>query len=85
MAITIKGAQPRGLVEQVRAAQRLPAPTVTRAIRRAAGVSQQQIADELGVNRVTVARYEIVERSPRGELRLRYIELLETLRELTGA
>ncbi len=83
--MTVTSAQPTGLLEQVRAAQRLPAPAVARAIRQAAGVTQQQVADELGVNRVTVARYELGERSPRSELRLRYVELLETLREATGA
>lgn len=72
------------LIEHVRAARRLPPPAVARAIRDAANVSQQQIADELGVNRVTIARWELGTRSPRGELRLRYIELLEQLREVTG-
>ena len=82
--MTITGAQPTGLLEQVRAAQRLPTPAVARAIRQAAGVTQQRVADELAINRVTVARWELGERSPRGELRLRYVELLDTLREASG-
>lgn len=69
------------LAEQVKRARRLPPPAVARAIRDAAGVSQQQVADELGVNRVSVARWELGERVPRGELRLRYIDLLDELRE----
>ena len=73
------------LVEQVLAARRLPPPTVARAIRDEAGVSQQQLADELRINRVTVARWELGERVPRGELRLRYIALLEELAEAVAA
>ena len=73
-----------GLVEQVRAARRLPPPAVARAIRAAAGVSQQRLADELGVCRVTVARWEIGARTPQGEIRLRYVDLLAQLREATG-
>jgi DNA-binding transcriptional regulator YiaG len=72
------------LVEQVRAARRLPPPVVAKAIRAAAGVSQQRLADELGVCRVTVARWEIRARTPRGEIRLRYVDLLDQLREATG-
>jgi transcriptional regulator with XRE-family HTH domain len=72
------------LIDQVRAARRLPPPAVARAIRDAAGVSQQQLADELGVNRVTVARWELGTRTPRGELRLRYTTLLEQLRKVAA-
>jgi transcriptional regulator with XRE-family HTH domain len=72
------------LIEQVKAARRLPPPAVARAIRDAAGVSQQQLADELGVNRVTIARWELGTRTPGGQLRLRYFDLLEQLREITG-
>jgi DNA-binding transcriptional regulator YiaG len=72
------------LVEHVRAARRLPPPAVARAIRASAGVSQQRLADELGVCRVTVARWEIGARTPRGEIRLRYVDLLDQLREATG-
>jgi DNA-binding transcriptional regulator YiaG len=82
MAIT--EAPMRGLVQQVRAARRLPTPTVARAIRAAVGVTQQQLAEELGVGRVTVARWESGTRTPRGELRSRYVELLEELRDAAG-
>jgi transcriptional regulator with XRE-family HTH domain len=73
------------LIDQVRQARRLPPPVVARAIRDAAGVSQQQVADELGINRVSVARWELGARIPRGPLRLRYVELLDELREIAGA
>ena len=73
------------LAEHVRAARKLPPPAIARAIREEAGVSQQRLADELGVNRVTVARWELGVRVSRGELRLRYIALLEELAEAVGA
>jgi DNA-binding transcriptional regulator YiaG len=73
------------LAEHVRAARRLPPPVIARAIRAEAGVSQQQLAAELGVNRVTVARWELGARVPRGELRIRYTTLLEELAEAVAA
>jgi DNA-binding transcriptional regulator YiaG len=69
------------LAEQVKQARRLPPPAVARAIRDAAEVSQQAVADELHVHRVSVARWELGQRMPRGKLRLRYIDLLDELRE----
>lgn len=73
------------LAEHVKAARRLPPPSIARAIRDEADVSQQQLADELGVNRVTIARWELGERVPRGELRLRYIDLLDELSSAVAA
>lgn len=69
------------LIDCLRTARRLPPPAACRAIRLAAGATQQQLADALDADRVTVARWELGERSPRGELRLRYISLLDSLRE----
>jgi DNA-binding transcriptional regulator YiaG len=82
--MSINDAPPRGLLEKVRTARRLPPPAVAKAIRDAAGVTQQELADELNVNRVTVARWELGERVPRGAMRLAYTELLEELREVAG-
>jgi transcriptional regulator with XRE-family HTH domain len=65
----------------LRARRRLPAPAVNRAIRRAAGCTQCEVAAALNVNRVTVARWESGERVPRGELRDRYAELLDGLQQ----
>jgi DNA-binding transcriptional regulator YiaG len=73
------------LVQQVKAARRLPPPAIARAIRDEAGVSQQAIADELGVGRVTIARWELGTRVPRGELRLAYIRVLDELRDAVAA
>ncbi|MGO8873383.1 MAG: helix-turn-helix transcriptional regulator [Acidimicrobiales bacterium] len=70
------------LLAEVRDALALPPPAVARAIREAADVTQERMAAELGVHRVTVARWEQDGgRSPRGELRARYARLL---RELQG-
>ena len=67
------------LLEEVRLGQHLPTPGQARKIRVLAGVSQQRLADELEVDRVTVARWESGERSPRGALRAKYAELLGEL------
>jgi transcriptional regulator with XRE-family HTH domain len=63
-------------------ARRLPSPAAARAIRLGAGVTQQELADELAVDRVTVARWEAGDRTPRGQLRLRYVQVLEQLAAL---
>jgi DNA-binding transcriptional regulator YiaG len=67
------------LVARARAGRRLPPPSLAAAIRRDCGVTQRELAEALGVDRVTVARWEIGEHVPRGEARLRYIEILEQL------
>jgi DNA-binding transcriptional regulator YiaG len=69
------------LAAQVRDAKRLPDPGLARAIRVAAEVSQEQIAAELGVHRVTVARWGAGARRPRGRLRIAYAVLLRELQE----
>lgn len=69
------------LIDEVRTARRLPAPALARMIRISAGVSQDRMAKELGVHRVTIARWESGERTPRGLTRVRYAELLEQLHQ----
>ena len=73
------------LVEEIRQsrrqARRLPPPHLAKAIREAAGVSQQRLADELGVHRVSVARWELGQRRPRGRLLVSYADLLDALRQ----
>jgi DNA-binding transcriptional regulator YiaG len=54
---------------------------MARLIREAAGVSQVRLARELGVHRISVVRWEAGLRVPRGELRRRYVTLLNALRE----
>jgi DNA-binding transcriptional regulator YiaG len=69
------------LFAEVRAHRHLPDPAAARAIRLAAGVGQTRLARELGVHRVTVARWERGTRTPRGQFLKRYVELLELLRK----
>ncbi|GGM67082.1 hypothetical protein GCM10012275_42010 [Longimycelium tulufanense] len=72
------------LVEEVRTGRQLPPPDVARSIRLAAGVSQSRLARELGVHRLTVARWESGTRRPCGEQRASYVRLLARLhREVT--
>jgi DNA-binding transcriptional regulator YiaG len=73
------------LSEEVRLARQLPPPLLAREIRRAAGVSRQRLADELGAHVVTVARWERGTRSPRAGVRVRYAAILAELREVVGA
>lgn len=67
-----------GLIDEVRATRRL-SPKVARAIRQDAGISQQRLADELGVSRVTVTRWENGAFRPRGDTARRYAELIARL------
>jgi transcriptional regulator with XRE-family HTH domain len=69
----------QSLVAEVQRERQLPSARVLKGIREMAGVSQQRLADELGVHRVSVARWEIGTRRPHGELLGRYLELLEAL------
>jgi transcriptional regulator with XRE-family HTH domain len=70
-----------GLVDEVRRTSRLPRPALARAIRLEAGVTQARMAAELGVDRVTIARWESGERKPRADLRDAYARLLTGLQE----
>lgn len=70
------------LVEKLSQGRRLPPPGMRKAIREAAGASQQGLAEELRVHRVTVARWESGARRPRGALLQSYIELLAELKAL---
>jgi DNA-binding transcriptional regulator YiaG len=62
------------------AKQTLPPPWARRAIREAAGCSQEDVARHLGVNRVTVSRWEKGERTPRRAHLLAYVAVLDVLR-----
>jgi DNA-binding XRE family transcriptional regulator len=46
------------LVDEVRARLALPKPAVGKAIRLAAGVTQQRMADEIGVHRLSYLQWE---------------------------
>jgi transcriptional regulator with XRE-family HTH domain len=68
-----------GLLKEVDAARRLPPPPMRKTIRKAAGVSLDRLAEELGVHRVTVARWENGSRQPRRKALVAYAELLDAL------
>ncbi len=52
---------------------------LARALRRSQGLSQQEVADMIGVSRSALARWETGSRIPRGEVRDRYARLLVKL------
>jgi HTH-type transcriptional regulator/antitoxin MqsA len=64
---------------------RLPPPKVAAAIRVAAGVTQERLAAELGVHRVSVVRWETGRRHPRGAQRAAYGRLLRDLQAATAS
>lgn len=72
------------LIDEVRAARQLPSPHLAREIRRASGLTQGRIADDLGVHPVTLARWEAGTRAPRGAQRLAYARLLAALAAEVG-
>jgi transcriptional regulator with XRE-family HTH domain len=69
------------LIDEVRA-RRMPEPKVRREIRVAAGVSQVRMAEEIGVDRTTLIRWENGESQPRGDAGARYAKLLSDLHEV---
>ncbi|WP_294981171.1 helix-turn-helix transcriptional regulator [uncultured Microbacterium sp.] len=72
------------LLNDVRARGALPTPALRRAIREAAGVSQGQIAREVGVHRMTVCRWESGTSTPAGEHLHAYAAILRDLQEATS-
>ncbi|MGC0271719.1 helix-turn-helix domain-containing protein [Pseudactinotalea sp. Z1739] len=72
------------LIEQVAARQRHTiSPALARAIRQGAGVTQAEIAAELGVHPFTVYRWERGTRRPGHGTQEAYTRLLRQLQELT--
>lgn len=57
----------------------LPPPILRRAIRKAAGITQAEIADQVGVSRAAVSRWEEGTRNPRRRHRVRYHVVLSDL------
>ena len=60
----------------------LPEPAELRSLREAAGLSQQELADAMGVTRAAISHWETGVRSPRGEMRHRYMSAVRVLREV---
>lgn len=73
------------LIGEVRESLSLPDGGTARQIREAAHVTQERLAAELGVSRVTVARYELGLRHPHGPRRLAYARVLNSLRREVDA
>lgn len=71
------------VIDETRARRELPAPTLARAIREAAGVSQSAIARDLGVTRMTVCRWESGRCRPSIEHVAAYAEILRALQDET--
>ncbi|MCY0954146.1 helix-turn-helix domain-containing protein [Streptomyces sp. H27-S2] len=57
----------------------LPTTNVRGGLRRAAGLTQAQVAAALGVGRVQVARWETGFNEPRGDRRRAYSKFLQSL------
>ena len=69
-----------GLADRVRIARRLPTPSLCRATREAAGVSQAEIARELGVAQPTISAWETSRWGIAPEHVEAYVALLDDLR-----
>ncbi|HET9326422.1 MAG TPA: helix-turn-helix transcriptional regulator [Candidatus Eisenbacteria bacterium] len=59
----------------------LPKPAERRALREAAGLTQRELADTMGVDRTTVAHWESGRHTPNGKLLDAYVDALRTLQE----
>jgi transcriptional regulator with XRE-family HTH domain len=73
------------LMSDVRATRRLPSPAVARMIRESAGVSQSRLAEEVGVHRVTLSRWECGHALPRGTARAKYAQIIAELQQELAA
>ena len=69
----------RSLEERARLRTRLPTPDECRRLRVAALIEAQEMAQELGINKATLWKWESGVSSPTGPTRDRYAELLENL------
>jgi DNA-binding transcriptional regulator YiaG len=72
------------VAEALAARRRLPRPSDCRAIRVAAGASQRRVAEALGVDVMTVSRWERGEHAPSGDLLVAYLDLLDALRAIAA-
>ncbi len=70
------------LIETAKRRRRLPSPELRKLIREEARVSQEELAETLGVRRATVSRWESGARTPTGPLFDAYLEALSRLSEM---
>lgn len=59
----------------------LPSPEQRRALRESAGLSQQELAEAIGVTRQAVSHWEAGIRNPRGAVLDRYVDAIRALSE----
>lgn len=71
-------------LEKFKMKRTFPPPRTRKYLRQCAGLTQLDIALELGVDRAAVSRYENGEREPRGEVLVKYAKLLEELADQMG-
>lgn len=71
------------IADEVRARRRMPSPAMARQIRVESGTPVGRVATELGVAAITVSRWERGERTPRGQLLVAYLALLDELSAAT--
>lgn len=71
-------------LEKVRTQQALPSPAARRAIRIAAGLSQADMADEVGVSVATISRWEAGLVTPHSDHMAAYSDALAELRALAS-
>lgn len=76
---------PEFLWRRIQEQRELPPPDVGRQLREACGLSVNDVAVSIGVTPQAVRQWERGVRSPRGELRKRYVEALRVLREAAPA
>lgn len=70
------------LIAQAKALRDLPTPERAKCIRAAAGITQDVLAEEVGVHRVTIARWEAGLTRPGGAPGVKYARLLRQLEKV---
>lgn len=73
------------LIEEAKLLAGMPAPAEARRIREAAGIGVGRLAEEVGVNRVTINFWETGKRRPRGAARVQYARVLAELKSIVEA
>jgi transcriptional regulator with XRE-family HTH domain len=67
------------VLAEVRVTRSLPPPTMRRALREAAGLTQERLGSALGVSRIAICRWESGLREPCAKNRVAYAHLLAAL------
>jgi DNA-binding XRE family transcriptional regulator len=67
------------VLAEVRVTRSLPPPTMRRALREAAGLTQERLGSALGVSRIAVCRWESGLRQPTRKHRAAYAALLAAI------